>query len=135
MFINIINNQIANNEISLDEGIDFDASQYIIINFGLFLLMFAISSISFMFSCIFNLSKNYMAFGAGIPVAFFLFHMMAQVSEDLEVIKYFTINSLFDTDAILNGGDYALQFIALGAIGVVLYTIGIRVFKSKDLPL
>ena len=59
-----------------------------------------------MFSCIFNLSKNYMALGAGIPLAFFLFHMMAQVSDSLKGIKYLTLNSLFDTHAILNGGDY-----------------------------
>lgn len=135
MFITIVNNKIANNEFSLDEGIGFDAGQYIMLNFGLFLLMFAISSISFMFSCIFNLSKNYMAFGAGIPIAFFLFHMMAQVNNDLDMIKYFTINTLFDTDAIINGGDYALQFAALGIIGIVFYSIGVRVFKSKDLPL
>lgn len=135
MFITLVNNKIANNELSLDEGIGFNAGQYIMLNFGLFLLMFAISSISFMFSCIFNLSKNYMAFGAGIPVAFFLLHMMAQVNNDLDVVKYFTINTLFDTDAIINNGDYALKFAALGIIGIIFYSIGVRVFKSKDLPL
>ena len=135
MFITIINNQIAANEISLDDGIEFSVHDYIMLNLGLFLLMFATSSISFIFSCIFNLSKNYMALGGGIPVAFFLFSMMAQVSEDLEVLKYFTLNSLFDTHAILNGGDYMFGFIALAAIGIVLYTIGVYVFKEKDLPL
>lgn len=134
-FVTVINNKIANNEILLDEGIDFDKSEYVTLNVGLFFLMFAISSIAFMFSCIFNLSRNYMAFGAGIPVAFFLCHMMAQVNSDLEIIKYFTINSLFDTDAILNGGNYGIQFAALGIIGIILYTIGVKVFKAKDLPL
>lgn len=135
MFITIINNQIAANEVSLDDGIEFSIHDYIMLKLGLFLLMFATSSTSFIFSCIFNLSKNYMALGGGIPVAFFLFSMMAQVSEDLEVLKYFTLNSLFDTHAILNGGDYMLGFIALAAIGIVLYGIGVYVFKEKDLPL
>ena len=107
----------------------------VMLNVGLFLLMFATSGVSFMFSCIFNLSKNYMAFGAGIPVAFFLFDMMTQVSADLEFVKYFTINTLFDTEAIISGGDYMIQFIALGSLGIVLYAIGMYIFKRKDLPL
>lgn len=135
MFIQIINNQIATNEVSVDEGIDFDIYDYAMINLGLFLLMFATSGISFMFSCIFNLSKYYMALGGGIPVAFFLFKMMESVSEDLEKMKYFTINSLFDTNAIISGGDYILNFIVLVILGIILYTIGICVFQKKDLPL
>ena len=135
MFITMINNQMASNEISADDGIDFNVNDYIMLNLGLFLLMFAISGISFMFSCIFNLSKNYMALGAGIPIAFFLFAMMSQVSESLENIKYFTLNTLFDTQAILNGGDYAIQFTVLAIVGIVLYSIGIYVFNKKDLPL
>ena len=135
MFISIIDNQIATSEISADEGMDFNVKDYIMLNVGLFLLMFATSGVSFMFSCIFNLSKNYMAFGAGIPVAFFLFDMMTQVSADLEFVKYFTINTLFDTEAIISGGDYMIQFIALGSLGIVLYAIGMYIFKRKDLPL
>ena len=61
--------------------------------------------------------------------------MMGQVSDNLKGIKYLTLNSLFDTDAILNGGDYLLQFISLAVVGIVLYTIGMRVFEKKDLPL
>lgn len=135
MFISIIDNQIATSEIAADEGMDFNVKDYIMLNVGLFLLMFATSGVSFMFSCIFNLSKNYMAFGAGIPVAFFLFDMMTQVSADLEFVKYFTINTLFDTEAIISGGDYMIQFIALGSLGIVLYGIGMYIFKRKDLPL
>ncbi len=135
IFVTIINNQIAANAVVADKGINFSVHDYLMLNLGLFLLMFATSSISFMFSCIFNLSKNYMALGAGIPIAFFLFQMMGQVSDNLKGIKYLTLNSLFDTHAILNGGDYLLKFIALAVVGIVLYTIGIRVFKAKDLPL
>jgi ABC-2 type transport system permease protein len=135
MFTKIINNQIATNAVAADKGIDLNVHDYLMLNLGLFLLMFAISSISFMFSCIFNLTKNYMALGAGIPLAFFLFQMMSQVSSNLKGIKYLTLNSLFDTHAILNGGSYLLQFIALAVIGIVLYIIGMRVFKEKDLPL
>lgn len=119
----------------LENGIDFDVKNYIVMNLGLFLLMFATSGITFMFSCIFNTSKNYMAFGAGVPLAFFLFHMMAEVSDSLNVLKYFSLNTLFDTQAIINGDNYAIEFIILLVVGIIVYSVGIGVFKEKDLPL
>lgn len=120
---------------TFQSDIDFNLSDLIMLNVGLFLLMFATSSISFLFSCIFNLSKNSLALGAGIPLAFFLFELMGKVDSSLEGFKYLSLNSLFDTDAIINNGNYSIQFIILGVVGIVLYEIGIRVFKEKDLPL
>lgn len=135
MFIQIVNNQTASNNLAADKGIDFNVRDYVMINLGLFLLMFATSGITFMFSCIFNTSKSYMALGAGIPLAFFLFHMMAQVSDSLKALKFLSLNTLFDTQAILNGGNYTVQFIILAVVGIAFYSIGVRVFKEKDLPL
>jgi len=135
MFVSIVNQQLAADELSLDDGIQFNVKEYLLLNLGLFLLMFAISGVSFMFSCIFNLSKNSLAFGAGIPAAFFIFELMAQVDDSLEWFKYLTLNTLFDPKAIINGGSYWLQFGVLLIVGCVLYTIGIRVFQKRDLPL
>lgn len=115
--------------------VDINMSKFFMLNLGLFILMFSTSSISFMFSCIFNLSKNSIALGAGIPIAFFLFELMSTVSESLEKIKYVSINTLFDKDAILAGDSIILQFTILVIIGIILYGIGIQIFKKKDLPL
>lgn len=115
--------------------VDLNISDFIMLNVGLLLLMFTTSSISFLSSCIFNLTKNSLAFGAGIPLAFFLFELMGKVDSSLEGFKYLSLNSLFDTDAIINDGNYLIQFILLGVVGIVLYLIGIRIFKQKDLPL
>ena len=114
---------------------EYSTKDYLLLNVGLFLLMFATSSISFFFSCLFNLSKNSLALGAGIPLTFFLFHLMSTVDSSLENLKYVTINALFDKAAILNGGAYSLKFTLLAVIGIVLYVISIKVFKEKDLPL
>ena len=114
---------------------DIEMDKFLLLNVGLYLLMFATSGISFMFSCIFNLTKNSLAFGAGIPLAFFLCQLMGQVSESLEWMKYLSMNTLFSTEHLLNGESYALSFSLLAVIGVVLYIIGIRIFDKKDLPL
>lgn len=131
----IIDNQIGASELSVDNGIVFKVKDYLLINVGLFLLMFAISSISYFCSCYFNITNKYMAFGAGIPLAFYLLDMMRSFSDSLEPIKYITINTLFDTEAILNGEGYLIEFVALALIGIICYTLAVNVFVKKDLPL
>ncbi|WP_422656829.1 hypothetical protein ACK8P5_13670 [Paenibacillus sp. EC2-1] len=61
--------------------------------------------------------------------------LMGKVDSSLEGFKYLSLNALFDTDAILNGGSYLIQFITLAFVGIILFAIGIQIFKEKDLPL
>jgi ABC-2 type transport system permease protein len=135
VFLAMINGQLAADELALDEGIDFNAKDYLMLNLGAFLLMFAISAISFLFSCVFNLTKNSLAFGAGIPIAFFIFQIMSQIGDSLSGFKYLSLNTLYDTNAIVNGGSYGMKFAILAVIGVVLYAVGMNSFQKKDLPL
>ena len=135
MFAGIINQQLANDQITLDHGLDFNVGDYLNLNLGVFLLMLAISSVSFLFSCIFNLTKNSLALGAGIPVACLIFQIMSQASSSLENFKYLSLNTLFSPSDITGGGTFIPQFIVLAALGAVLYGVGIKVFKEKDLPL
>lgn len=135
MFTSIINQQLATDEVTLDNGVEFSIKDYLMLNLGAFLLMFAIGGISFLFSCIFNLSKNSLALGAGIPIAFLIFQIMAQASSSLENFRYISLNTLFAPGDITGGGTFWPQFIALAVLGATLYLIGIKVFKEKDLPL
>lgn len=132
MIISIIDQQLASRELEYDHGIDFNVTDYVNLNLGIFLLLFAIAGISFMFSCVFNLTKHSLAFGAGIPIACLLFQLISQASSDLENLS---LNTLYDPSAVTGGGTFVPQFIALTVLGAVLYLIGIRVFKEKDLPL
>lgn len=114
---------------------DIVLADFMMLNVGLFLLMFAISGISFFFSSYCNLSKNSLAFGAGIPIAFFLFQLLSSVDDSLNVLSYFTINALFDTTAILEGENYWWKLSILLGIGIAFYIASLEVFKRKDLPL
>jgi len=79
--------------------------------------------------------QNSLALGAGIPIAFLVLEIMSQASSDLENLKYLSLNTLFDPSSITGGGTFIPQFVILAALGSVLYLIGIKVFKEKDLPL
>lgn len=114
---------------------ELDVDTFLMLNLGVFLYHLAISSICFCSSCIFNSSKNSLIFGAGIPLFFFVISLFIKLSEDLDFLKYVTLNTLFDTQKILDGSGYGGQFLAMGFLSICLYTVGIIWFKKKDLPL
>jgi len=80
-----------------------------------------------------------MAIGAGIPVVFFVFNMLANMGvivENMEIFKYFTIYTLFNQAEIMAyNSNIIWQFFILLGILAVGYVAGNIVFKRKDLPL
>ncbi len=112
-----------------------DIDTFLLLNLGAFLYHLAISSIVFCASCIFNSSKNSLTFGAGIPLCFFVVSLFIKLSDSLDFLKYFTLNTLYDTQKIIEGSGYANSFIIMLIIAICLYTVGIVWFQKKDLPL
>lgn len=134
-FTAMVNQQLASDELAADSAVDFNVGQYLEINLGIFLLMAAYGGIAFMFSCIFNLSKNSLALGAGIPVGMLILYIMSGTSDSLSGLKYLSLSTLYSPDAILHSGTFWPQFVILGVLAVIFYWVGIKVFKEKDLPL
>jgi ABC-2 type transport system permease protein len=98
-------------------------------------LQLAISAIVFCASCVFNRTGRSLIIGAGLPIIFYASNLLATVSTSLAFFKYFSLLTLFDAKAIINGQSYAFNFIVLAFLAVILYAAGIKVFKEKDLPL
>lgn len=120
-------------------GIKVEIGSFLLLNLGIILFHLAISGISYLASCIFNFSSKSLLIGAGIPVMFFVFNMLAGFSEMasiMENFKYLTINSLYNvTDIMTYSTNMIWQFGILLAIAAVCYTTGVLYFKKKDLPL
>lgn len=112
-----------------------DIDKFLLLNFVTWLLQLAISGICFVSSCIFNETKNSLMFGAGIPIGFFVIQMLSNVSDKLDDLKYLTLMTFLDTDKIIEGSSMATNIIVLAILTVILYLIGIAIFKKKDLPL
>lgn len=120
-------------DIAQPDSLDVDT--FIMLNVGAFLFHFAVSSICFVASCIFNSSRNSLVIGGGIPIFFFIVNLLVKLSQDLEVLQYVTLTTLFNTSNIIAGSDYIGDFILLAVIGIVLYIFGIEIFVRKNLPL
>jgi ABC-2 type transport system permease protein len=128
-------------------GVTIDLLNVVLLAGGMFLLQLAFGGIAFMASCIFNLSRNSIALGAGVPVFFYIISIVGQLGSDrlvamgmgsssLDIFNYFTIISLYNVDAILARDWYIiLQFGGLAVLSALCMAIGHVIFKSKDLPL
>lgn len=115
---------------------NLDIKAFLVINAGALLMQLAVSAIGFFASCLFNESRFSLFIGGGLPVLFLILMMLSGVSEDLKAVRYATMYSLFDPKALLNWNSQALLCLAgLAAIVVVLYGLGMVIFRKKDLPL
>lgn len=99
------------------------------------LLTMALAMVCFFYSCLFNETRRSLAFGASIPLAFFLLFMIGGVSEDAEVFKDLSIFSLLDATAIVQNGNTTGINILLLAMTAVLFAASVLVFDRKRLPI
>ena len=129
------NHAMVSSARSVDKALEFDVETYLWLSLGLLLLILAMSSIAFFASTLFNRTGMALAIGGGIPFTFFLITMIQQLMDSADGLEYITITTLFDTDAILAGGEFGWGLVALGAITFVLYTASNILFTKKDLPL
>lgn len=112
-----------------------DVDIFLKLNMGAILYHLVISGVCFCSSCIFNTSKNSLLFGAGIPLISFVISLLVKLSEELDFLKYFTLNTLFDTQKIVENSGYAVGFTVMAVMTIALYAAGVIWFNRKDLPI
>lgn len=114
---------------------DLDVGKYALLHVGVLCLHIAISGLGFFSSCIFNDTKHSYSISTGVPIAFYLIQMLANMEGKLENLKYVTIFTMFDTGKLISGDVSGIYMIAiLAVVGLVLYTLGIIIFTKRDLP-
>ena len=103
---------------------------------GAYALHFAIGGISFLASCAASDMKHSLTYGAGIPVLFYLVHMLANMKGNLEILQFATIFTLFDTEKILLADTIGYIYMGILAVsGMILYLTGILIFRKRDLSI
>lgn len=100
-----------------------------------FLLFLVISGYMFLFSCWFDEAKHTLAAGGMLSAAFYFLHLMSNMGDGLDNLRYVTILSAFQPVEIIEGGSILAAALSLGLTGVLLYAAGVTVFSKRDLPL
>ncbi len=110
--------------------------KYLMLNMVTYMASLVVGSIAFLLSCIFNESRISTAFSGGIGGVLIIFHMISGLSEDTEVLKFFTIYTLVDVDRSLNETGFAFGVSGIMLIVcVLLFIIAVRVFDKKSLTI
>lgn len=115
---------------------ELDVKNFLLMNVGLYGLLFFFGGLCFFSSCKFNDTRYSYGFGGGLSVLFVLLQMISQVGEKFENLKYLTPLTLFNAEKLSLGDSSAILSVAiLYILGLALYLIGIRIFNKKDLSL
>lgn len=110
------------------------------INLSALMVCIALSSVCFMFSGIFNVTKFSIGLSGTFVGVSILGNMLAMFGSlgvsGLDNFKYITICTFYDYESVLFGNnDWIVKMIAPAAIALAAFSIGSIVFKKKDLPL
>lgn len=117
-----------------NEGIDI--IKFTFVNMGLLGLLIFLSGMCYLSACVFNETKLSIGVGAGCGIFFILVQMLSQVGDKMEFLKYMTPLTLFQPEKLLNQNSAAIiNMMILYGLGVIMYIIGIIIFKRKDLSL
>jgi ABC-2 type transport system permease protein len=115
---------------------EMEIAKFLLINLGLLVLEIFLSSLCFLFACLFNELKFSIGLGAGLGMVFFLIQMLSQVSDDIEFLKYFTPLTLFSPENIIKYDTGAFMCLGVLLISAVLFLIiAMEKFKKRDLSL
>lgn len=115
---------------------ELETGSFLLLNLYALLTFYAISGICFFFSCLFNDTKYSLAFGAGVPIAFFVLNMLANVGDKYDWLGYLSLFTLMDTNKILARDPFiTTTAVILVSTAVLTYVGGILYFNRKDLPI
>ena len=115
---------------------DLGIAEFLSLNAGLLCLHICISGFFFFMSCICNDTRRSTGIGVGVFLVFYLVQMLSNMGDKLENLKYATIFTLFDGDALLIGESRAIVMSGiLLMIGILFFELGKYRFQKRDLPL
>lgn len=115
---------------------DLEVGKFLLLNLGLYALLFFLSGLCFFCACFFHDTKLCSGVGAGLCILFFVLKMLGQVSENSKVFSYMTPITLFDAQKLVDFEEAAIgKILVLFVGGLVFYWIGIVRFQRKDLAL
>ena len=114
-------------------GGQLDINLYIQLNFSCMLMQLMVMCVSFAAACFSSETKQFCTFGAGLPVAFYIADMAANMGGKAENIKYLTPYTLFDAAKITAGESVAVQNALMAVISLALVRGAAVYFEKRDM--
>ncbi len=114
---------------------ELDIPAFFKINLITVLVNLFVFMICFFFSAVFNESRQAIGVGSAIPIASLLFNMLGNTSEDLEIVKWFSIYGYYDPVDVVNGSPISWLIFGYLILTIILFGSALLLFRSRKLPL
>ena len=96
------------------------------------ILQIEIAAITFCISAF--LKKGGLGLGIGVSLGFYFINILANISEDIEFLKYLTPFAYVDGSHIINEGNIESKYLIIGAVvSTVALVIAYKRYTSKDI--
>ena len=103
---------------------------------GCFCLHGLLGGMAFFAACRAKHFRSFVLTGVCIPVAFLLLHMAAALGGTWEILRYVTVFSLFDIEAILAREGISFLYMGILCVGAgIFYALGVNSFRKRDLAI
>lgn len=106
---------------------------FMMLNTGLLGLMTLVSGIGYAASAYCRSARTASAAAIGLPLFFYILKMAGDASDKVEILRYFTIFTLFDNAGLASGNTDVIKVVIMFVAGLALYLAGITVFCRKNL--
>ncbi|MNB95868.1 ABC-2 family transporter protein [compost metagenome] len=115
---------------------DFNSGRFAQLNTVAFLLFFAVGGLTFLVSSVCNDEKKALGISGAIAFGFFTLDLLGKISDKLEGLRFLTLFSFYQPGEIVQGNVEIIQVSSwLLLIGVLTFSLGVELFRRRDLPL
>ena len=117
-------------------NLDLDYEAVVALAVSSFFLLTALFAVALFFSTLFNESRKSYLLGAALFGIMVVLMIVSGLSADYEWLKNFSLFTLFDANAIIQGSsDWVLHCVILALVAVVFFTLSSFTFKRRNLTL
>lgn len=114
----------------------FNVGDFVKCNVGLIVIFLLLGAICFLISTVSNNGSQATTYAATVVIVEYILDMFAKITSKLEVLKSFTIFTVYDTEKISDSTSYvAVSCIIMVVISIILYIASAEYFKRRDLYL
>jgi ABC-2 type transport system permease protein len=116
--------------------VNFNIENLLRINIAIVTLFFLVGAICFFISTLVNNNSEALTYSTSLIIFEYILDMFRKISSKLDIVKYFTIFTVFDTDKICNDNIYFVSScLIMVVVAIVIYIISLQYFNGRDLYL
>jgi len=121
--------------VGLSRGVGSDRGFFWGLQLNAFALLAALSAFTLFVATLFDDERRAFALSAGVLIFSIVASILSGLSESFEWVKYLSVFTLFDANAVVKGDEPWLAISLLFAVSILFFTATFVSFRRRDLSI